>query len=122
VRCSCGLGRAGFRQQACQSLTTRTHWFVVALWAPSCQNLDLMGDLPQHLADLGTVSRDVLSLRIGRLAGIDCQEFLTIEPVQPFGALVRPQRRGNVIAYALWGCCAAKPTGKRSRCWIQANY
>ena len=59
------------RQQTCQSLTTRTHWFVVSWCAFSCQTLDLAGDLPQHLADLGTVSRDVLGLRIGGLTQID---------------------------------------------------
>ena len=45
----------GLRQQTCQSLTTRTHWFVVSWCAFSCQILDLAGDLLQYLADLGTV-------------------------------------------------------------------
>jgi hypothetical protein len=47
----------------------------------SVQTLDLTGDLLQHLADLRTVSRDVLGLRISCLAQIDSCEFLTIELV-----------------------------------------
>jgi hypothetical protein len=85
----------GFRQQTCQSFTTRTNWFVADWCASSCQTLDLTGDLPQHLTDLGTVSRDVLGLRIGGVAQIDRHEFLTIEPVQPFSALVHQVRDGS---------------------------
>ena len=66
--------------------------FVVGRCASRCQTLDLAGDLLQHLADLGTVSRDVLGLRISGLAQIDCYEFLTIDPVQPFGALAHQGR------------------------------
>ena len=55
----------GLRQQTCQSLTTRSHWFIAGRCASSCQTLDLAGDLSQHLADLGTVGRDVLGLTIG---------------------------------------------------------
>jgi len=61
----------GLPQQTCQSLTTRTPCFVVGRCASSCQTLDLTGDLLQHLVDLGTVSRDVLGLRIGGLTQID---------------------------------------------------
>jgi hypothetical protein len=71
----------GLRQQTGQSLTTRTPWFVVGRCASSCQTLDLTGDLLQHLADLRTVGRDVLGLRISCLAQIDSYDFLTIEPV-----------------------------------------
>src|SRR6266516_2679952 len=66
--------------------------FVVGRCASRCQTLDLAGDLQQHLADLGTVSRDVLGLRISGLTQIDSYEFLTIEPVQPFVALAQQGR------------------------------
>ena len=91
----------GLRQQTCQSLTTRTHWFVVSWCAFSCQILDLAGDLLQYLADLGTVSRDVLVLRISGLAQMDHAVLLTLEPAQPFGALAQQGRdtcEGNARA------------------------
>jgi len=73
-------------------LTTQTPLFFVGRYASSCQPIDLAGDLLEHPVDLGTVSRDVLALRISGLTQIDSYEFLTIEPVQPFGALAHQGR------------------------------
>src|SRR5450755_2915333 len=82
----------GLRQQTGEAFTTRRPMFAPGRRASSCQTLDLAGGLPQHLADLRTVSRHVLGLRIGGLTEINRYEFLTIEPVQPFSALAHQGR------------------------------
>ena len=95
----------GLRQQTPQSFTTRSHWFAVSRCASSCQTVDLAGDVP-HLADLGTVNRDVLGLTIGGLQ-IDRHEFLTFERVQPLGALAHQGGdacAGNSRAGTRWQC------------------
>ncbi len=94
----------GLRQQTCQSLTRRTDWFAVGRCASNCQTLYLAGDFLQHLADLGTVSRDVLGLRIGRLPEIDRYEFLTLEPIQPFGSTALAQQGPDA--------CEGNPTAR----------
>ena len=83
------------RQQISQALSTRASCPLALRSGARGDIFQIARDPLQHLADLGTVNRDVLRGKLTRLAHVDRHEFAAVQLLQPAAALAHEGRGGR---------------------------